>query len=69
MAADAGALTTTVGGYLDPDVEPDPHALDKPDNASSYCLGQFLLGILFVLLVFAVVGMMGFYFYLQHLPG
>jgi hypothetical protein len=69
MAADVGALTTTLGRYLDPNVDPDPDALGKPDSASSYCLGQFLLGILFVLFVFAVVAMIGFYFYLQHLPG
>jgi hypothetical protein len=57
-----------MAGYLDRNVEPDPDALDKPDRTTGHCLAQFTLAVLFVIFVFAVVAMIGFYFYLRHLP-
>jgi hypothetical protein len=57
-----------MAGYLDRDVEPDPDALDKPDRTTGHCLAQFTLAVLFAIFVFAVVAMIGFYFYLRHLP-
>ena len=56
-------------GYLDPDIEPDDDALDRPDGSTSYCIGQFAMAVLFVISVFAVIAMIGFYFYLRSLPG
>ena len=42
--------------------------MDRPDRTTAYCLGQALSAVLFLLFMFVVIFVIGFYFYLRRVP-
>jgi hypothetical protein len=48
-----------MAGYLDPKIKPDPSALDRPDDTSAYCVGQFLGAVAFLIVLLVGIFFIG----------